>query len=85
MNIHNHFDFTQQGRRPSATQIIARWKSSGKPEQFSVQYGETEAEFTRGTARWDDSGNGCRGVDRMAVVNALNAATGPVAPRNWLG
>lgn len=77
MNLHNHFDYTAQGRRPSAAQIVAAWKKAGRPDSFSVQYGETEAEFTRRAgpgARWDDYGNGCRGVDRLAVVRALQAA-----------
>jgi hypothetical protein len=76
MNLTNHFDFTAQGRRPTAAQIVACWKRAGRPDTFSVQYGETEAEFTyrgAGSIRgWDDSGNGCRGVDRAAVVKALN-------------
>lgn len=72
------FDFTNQGRRPSAAQIVAKWRAAGKPDRFAVEYGETFAEFNclryGGTARrWDGSGNGCRGVDRLAVVKALQA------------
>lgn len=79
------FDFTDQGRRPSTAQILSAWKRAGRPECFTVEYGETFAEFKRIVAgRWDDSGNGCRGVNRTAVVTALNAADGPVAPRDWL-
>jgi hypothetical protein len=71
MNIYNHFDYTTQGRRPTAAQIVAAWRNAGRPAQFSVQYGETEAEFNYGWRGWDDSGNGCRGVDRLAVIKAL--------------
>ena len=85
MDIHNHFDFTAQGRRPSTAQIIKRWRDAGKPARFSVQYGETFAEFEHIVAgRWDDYGNGCRGVNRLAVVNALQAAEGPVSRGDWL-
>jgi len=72
------FDFSTQGRRPTVEQIIKRWKHAGKPKHFTVEYGETCAEFENpgldGWLRgWLDSGNGCRGVDRGAVVQALNA------------
>lgn len=77
MDIHNHFDFTAQGRRPTVAQIIAAWKKAGRPARFSVQYGETEAEFENlYGARWADTGNGCRGVDRLAVVKALQQQKG---------
>ena len=79
------YNFTTQGRRPSAAQIIAAWRRDGKPQSFTVEYGETFARFELIAGRWDDSGNGCRGVDRLAVVKALTAATGPVSPRDWLG
>ena len=78
-------DYTAQGRRPSARQIIATWKAGGRPAEFTVEYGETFAEFIRHGGRWHDSGNGCRGVDRLAVVRALDAASAPVTARNWLG
>lgn len=71
-----NFDFTPtngKNLRPSAARIIAAWKRAGKPDSFTVEYGETFAEFTKlGPGRWDDTGNGCRGVDRNAVVKALN-------------
>jgi hypothetical protein len=73
------FDFTAQGRKPSTSQIISGWKKAGKPERFSVTYGETFAEFERvhgGPLHgWQDSGNGCRGVNRLAVVDALKKET----------
>jgi hypothetical protein len=78
MDINNHFDFTPAkgapNRRPTAAMILAAWKKAGRPRSFSVAYGETEAEFTylgHPARAWDDSGNGCRGVDRNAVVKAL--------------
>jgi hypothetical protein len=84
MDLNNHFDFTSQGRRPTASQIASAWKKAGKPDTFSVQYGETEAEFTalrsegffgdKLPVRWVDSGNGCRGVDRSAVIKLLETA-----------
>lgn len=81
----HHFDFTpmigshstsMNNRRPTAAMIVSAWKKAGRPDVFSVAYGETFAEFQRyrtiGLApRWDDSGNGCRGVDRAAVVKLL--------------
>ena len=73
------FDYTTQGRRPSAAQIVGAWKRAGRPLQFNVTYGETFAAFERVGGRWFDSGNGCRGVNRRAVVDALNKAEG-VAP-----
>lgn len=69
------FDFTPQGRRPTAAQIIKRWRDAGEPAHFTVEYGETFAEFNRDSfGRWHDSGNGCRGVDRNAVIKALPAS-----------
>jgi hypothetical protein len=78
----SHFDFTPtngKNLRPSAARIIAAWRRAGRPTQFSVTYGETYAEFVKvdhpiDPRRWNDSGNGCRGVDRGAVVKALQAA-----------
>lgn len=71
-----HQDYTDQGRRPTASQIVAAWKRDGCPERFSVAYGETFAEFQRSGGRWYDSGNGCRGVQRDKVVAALTQASG---------
>ena len=80
-----HFDFTPtngKNLRPSAARILAAWKKAGRPRSFTVEYGETFARFECVPGRflpgrvpnlWDDSGNGCRGVDRLAVVKALNA------------
>lgn len=68
-------DYTSQGRRPTAAQIVKAWKLNGKPEHLTVEYGETFAQFDRYGSRWMDSGNGCRGVDRNAVVRALEMAT----------
>jgi len=65
-------DYTDQGRRPSAAQIIADWKKAGRPREFEVVYGETYAQFEAGLTRWHDYGNGCRGVDRDAVLKRLN-------------
>lgn len=78
-------DYTTQGRRPSAKQIAADWKNGGSPEQFEVVYGETFAEFRliqsysqffgATTNYWDGFGNGCSGIKRDAVVEALNIET----------
>lgn len=78
-----HFDYTEQGRRPTTAQIISAWKKAGKPQHFTVAYGETFAEFEHpnappcvtGPGGWCDSGNGCRGVNRDKVIQALAAAT----------
>ena len=81
-----NMDYTSQGRRPSAAQIVAAWKKGGRPDKFTVEYGETYAEFTlMSSGRWDDSGNGCRGVDRGAVVRALTVECKPVTSSRWLG
>ena len=76
--MHN-FDYTSQGRRPTAAQIVKAWRDARKPKIFSVSYGETYAEFeyssSWGPARWQDSGNGCCGVQRNKVVEALDIAT----------
>ena len=78
-----NLDYSQQGRRPSAAQIISAWKACGRPAEFTVEYGETFAEFIRHGGRWHDSGNGCRGVDRAAVVRALNADLSANPPASW--
>jgi hypothetical protein len=65
-------DYTKQGRRPSAKQIVSEWRKAGKPDDFEVTYGETYARFTLWGMRWQDTGNGCRGVDRTAVVKLLS-------------
>jgi hypothetical protein len=69
-------DFTSLGHRPSTAQIVSAWKKAKCPAFFSVEYGETFAEFElyphfSEDPRWADSGNGCSGVDRNAVVDAL--------------
>ena len=69
-------DYTGQGRRPSARQIVADWAKGGCPDRFEVCYGETFAEFEYSHHGWDDFGNGCRGVDRGAVVATLRARGG---------
>jgi hypothetical protein len=69
--MNDQFDFTTQGRRPTAAQIVSAWKKAKCPRRFTVVYGETYAEFELYAGRWQDSGNGCRGVDRNAVVKAL--------------
>ena len=76
------FDFSNGKARPSAARVIAAWKKAGCPTAFSVQYGETDAEFTRHEWGWDNSGNGCRGVDRSAVVKALNTACKGTEPED---
>ena len=82
-----NFDFTPtkgKNMRPSAARIIAAWKKAGFPSTFTVEYGETFAEFQRVKGhpcdRWFDSGNGCRGVDRGAVVKLLDKYTNPPLP-----
>lgn len=70
-----NLDYTSQGRRPSATQIVADWKKAGRPGYFAVEYGETFAAFQLlGYGRWTGYGNGCRGADGGAVIKALAAA-----------
>lgn len=74
-----NFDYTKRGRRPSAAEIVAEWKREGMPIRFTVTYGETFAEFEYwAPGRWQDSGNGCRGVDRTKVVAALTEVTGQI-------
>jgi len=74
------FDYTEQGRRPSAKQIVADWKKAGRPPLFQVEYGETYAEFEQVTStsyiggsvvKWYETGNGCEGVKRTQVVQLL--------------
>ena len=65
-------DYTAQGRRPTVKQIISGWRKAGEPNEFTVTYGETFAEFVHDEWRWYAHGNGCRGVDRDAVLNELN-------------
>jgi hypothetical protein len=64
--------------RPTARQIVSDWKKAGKPRSFTVEYCETFAAFeyssTFGPTCWRGRGNGCRGVDRNAIVKALQAA-----------
>jgi len=69
-------NYTDQARRPSVQQIVGAWRRGGMPDHIVVEYGETYAEFRRlrPSSRWTDSGNGCRGVDRTAVVKALEEA-----------
>lgn len=70
------FDYTNQGRRPSVSQIISDWKKSGRPREFTVTYGETYAHFEYAPMwgqSWQADGNGCRGVERDKVQAQLNA------------
>lgn len=77
-----NFDFSNsKSGRPSVARIMAAWKKAGRPARFTVEYGETFAEFEKHGPRWYDSGNGCRGVDRLAVIRALEKA--PVAPEKY--
>ena len=79
-------DYTNQGRRPTAAQIVGAWrKAKREPTLIVVTYGETSAEFELqlSSGRWWDSGNGCRGVDRSAVVKALTAASKPAGDRGF--
>lgn len=51
------------------------WKKAGKPDNFTVSYGETFAEFhkTDNPCRaWTAYGNGCRGFDRNKLESILN-------------
>ena len=64
-------NYTGQGRRPSARQIVADWKKEGRPSRFAVVYGETYAEFEwHLNGRWTDSGNDCEGVKRSRQIVA---------------
>jgi len=79
-------DYSTQGRKPSAKQIVSDWKKGGSPGHFAVVYGETFAEFRLiqryfqflGETKnwWDAYGNGCSGIKRDAVTAALNNETG---------
>ena len=69
-----NLDYTAQGRRPTAAQIVSDWKKGGRPPSIIVEYGETFASFTYDGRRWNDTGNGCRGVQRDKVVAALSKA-----------
>lgn len=71
-----NLDYTRQGRRPTARQIVSDWKKGGRPVQFTVEYGETFAEFQQAGGRWHDSGNGCRGVQRDKVIAGLMECRG---------
>jgi hypothetical protein len=71
------FDYSDQGRRPSAAQVVKSWKDAGQPDIFQAEYGETYAEFSRCRGAWFAQGNGQRGVDRDAVVEALTRASRP--------
>lgn len=67
-------DYTKQGRRPSAAQIVADWKKHGRPRAFEAIYGETFAVFHADIVyRWNAHGNGCSGIKRDDVVKLLNA------------
>lgn len=69
-------NYTDQGRRPSATQIVSDWKKAGAPPDFTVEYGETYAHFNHshffGPPQWNTDGNGCRGIQRDKVLELLN-------------
>lgn len=71
-------NYSDQGRRPSAQQIVSDWRKAGKPPEFTAEYGETYAHFeflnTWGGYRWIADGNGCSGIKRDAVEKLLNAA-----------
>lgn len=67
-----NFDFSNNGKRPSAAQIVAKWKAAGKPGAFVVEYGEARIEFTRyAPFKWDAYGYG-GGIKSDAVIKALN-------------
>lgn len=72
------FDYTTQGRRPSAKQIVADWKKAGRSPEFQAIYGEAYAEFLRtsrdifGTPACWWIGSGCPGVQRDEVIKQLN-------------
>ena len=76
-------DYTNQGRRPSVAKIMSDWRKAGKPNEFTVTYGETYAHFQdngdNGPAwvrGWQADGNGCRGVKLDKVQAALNGTKG---------
>lgn len=64
-------------KRPRVNMVIADWKRADRPASFEVEVGETFAVFERqGNGRWFAHGNGCRGVDRDGVEEALNLIQG---------
>jgi hypothetical protein len=69
-------DYTKQGRRPSAKQIVNDWNTAGKPLDFTAEYGETYAHFNFSlmSRRWNADGNGCSGIKRDDVERLLNAS-----------
>lgn len=70
-------DYTNEGRKPSTRQILTDWKKTGKPLDFTVEYGETFAHFNFSlmSRRWNSDGNGCQGFNRDEVEKELNAQT----------
>ena len=69
------FDYTATKKRPTTKQVMADWKKAGKPKRFTVEYGETYAEFeflpdtlAKG---WDAHGNGAGGFKRDEILKAL--------------
>jgi len=74
-------NYTDQGRRPSAQQVVSDWKKGGCPDEFTAEYGETFAHFEYrngwgGHGEWMADGNGCRGLKRDTIVTLLNKAAG---------
>lgn len=67
-------NYTNQGKRPSARQILSDWKKSGRPIEFTAEYGETYAHFIFSAPRWFADGNGCSGIKRDEVERLLNLA-----------
>lgn len=66
-------NYTDQGKRPSARQIISDWKKAGRPKEFTCEYGETFARFYYVPERqWIAEGNGCSGIKRDQVEKLLN-------------
>lgn len=64
-------------KRPTVKQIIADWRQAGRPKEFKVVFGETEATFKyedlHGIPQWWDQGNRTYGIDRNKVLDALKA------------
>jgi hypothetical protein len=55
------FDFYVPGARPhkpTAPQVLKRWREAGRPDQFMVLYGDGNVEFSRWQGRdtWDSYG-----------------------------
>lgn len=69
------FDFSTGRARPSTARIMAAWRRADRPLSFSVEYGETFAEFDyyAAGACWEYSGNGQRGIDRQSLADALRS------------